>query len=526
MRRHIAIALAAVFLSTGYRALRAAPPALDTTARTYVLFLDMQEVESLHNIELVVNQAEKHPANPVLPTGDMNDFDYAQASSWAGSVLFDEDEKIFKMWYMGGRQGMEVLAIGYAWSSDGVVWNKPKLGLYEFRGTKENNITWRSPTGQMVFGKFYPELTGHFAVFKDYAEKDPQKRYKGWNYNYAPATKQSAHYPVYSADGIHWTLGSQPIAKYPTGDIGNAFIDYADPDPAKRIKIYGHETAGYGPDIEHCIPSPFNPVISGPNRPDPAKEGLEDTIHLAAAMHYKGYYIMLYDYDFWMDYYGYKGKADIRGRDSRVPKPKTGIFTGDTRLAVNRDGVSKFQRVNPHQPIIARGKRGMWDSGFIVMPGPVVHDDKIYLFYSASDEVAGITQPQWNEPDSPFIVATGLATLRLDGFTNLQTHDGLSAGTVTTMPITVTDPQKARLVVNAANLMSYRDWIQVEILDAATNQPIQGFSKDESGHLFREGIRIPVEWSGHKTLDGIRQGQIKLRFYLYGQAKLYSFHFE
>jgi hypothetical protein len=94
------------------------------------------------------------------------------------------------------------------------------------------------------------------------------------------------------------------------------------------------------------------------------------------------------------------------------------------------------------------------------------------------------------------------------------------------MPITVTDPQKARLVVNAANLMSYRDWIQVEILDAATNQPIQGFSKDESGHLFREGIRIPVEWSGHKTLDGIRQGQIKLRFYLYGQAKLYSFHFE
>src|SRR5579864_9117467 len=61
--------------------------ALDTTSSTHVLFLDMQELESLHNIELVVNQAEKHPANPVLPTGDLNDFDFHQASSWGGTVI-------------------------------------------------------------------------------------------------------------------------------------------------------------------------------------------------------------------------------------------------------------------------------------------------------------------------------------------------------------------------------------------------------------------------------------------------------
>ena len=48
---------------------------LDTTSNTYVLFLDMLEVEELHNIELVVNQAIKHPNNPVLPLGDVNDFD-------------------------------------------------------------------------------------------------------------------------------------------------------------------------------------------------------------------------------------------------------------------------------------------------------------------------------------------------------------------------------------------------------------------------------------------------------------------
>src|SRR5580658_5294873 len=81
------------------------PVTLDTTSNTYVLFLDMQEVESMKNMEMVVNQAEKHPANPILPTGDLNEFDFHQASSWGGTVIYDEDEKVFKLWYVGGRGG-------------------------------------------------------------------------------------------------------------------------------------------------------------------------------------------------------------------------------------------------------------------------------------------------------------------------------------------------------------------------------------------------------------------------------------
>jgi hypothetical protein len=335
------------------------------------------------------------------------------------------------------------------------------------------------------------------------------------------------HYPIYSPDGIHWKLGASPVT-FPKADIGNAFIDYDDPDPTHRIKIFGHQDSGYGPDVEHCISNPNNPVIGGLNKPgDPNKGGPEDTIHLTAVMHYKGYYIMLYDADFWMDYYGYKGKADIRQHDARVPDPKTGIFTGDTRLAVNRDGVSKFTRVNPYQAVIARGGRGDWDGGFIVAaPGPVVHDDKIYLFYTGVEEIGGIVMPQWEEPDDPFAIRTGVATLRLDGFTNLQTLDGLSKGTMTTKPIAVKQPDKAHLVINASKLMPYRDWIEVEVLDANTNLPLAGYDRNYSAKLFQEGIRIPVGWDQHKTLDGVQASAIKLRFYLYGRAKLYSFHFE
>ncbi|PYV11771.1 MAG: hypothetical protein DMG07_18485 [Acidobacteria bacterium] len=483
--------------------------ALDTTANTYVLFLDMREVESLFNTELVVNQAEKYSGNPVLPTGDMNDFDFMRASSWAGNVIFDQDEGIFKMWYNGGRNGLNVMAVGYAWSSDGRVWHKPILGLYEFKGSKNNNICWRPPNGIIFGGSILRESCGHFTAFKDYKERDPDKRYKGWGENYHEKTKRNPYFPLYSPDGIHWTLGPTPVIS-PVGDIGNAFIDDHDPDLRRRIKVYGHTNSAYGPDIEHCIPNPNNPVIDGANIAGAAKDGLEDTIHLISVLHYRGYYIMLYDYNFWLDYHGYKGNVEVRKRDRRVPEPKTGFFTGDTRLAVSRDGVGKFQRVNPHQPVIARGERGQWDSGFTVTAGPIVRNDRIYIFYSGVDEVAGITEPQWTELDAPYAIRTGMASL----------------GTVTTVPLRVTEAGKARLLINASNLLESRDWIKVELLDAATNQPIEGYGRSESDEIVQEGIRIPVHWGKNETLGGVKASAIKIRFDLYGKARLHSFHFE
>jgi hypothetical protein len=501
---------------------------MDTTSSTYVLFLDMQEVESMKNVEMVVNQAEKFPGNPVLPTGDMNAWDFNQAATWGGSVIYDEDEKIFKLWYAGARGGLDgFLAEGYAWSEDGIYWHKPNLGLYEYNGSKENNIIWRSPTGGDVFGVVRPNWTDHMAVMKDIKEPDPQKRYKGWNIIYSPTAKKNLHYPLYSPDGLHWKLGANPVPHYPVSDIGNAIIDDADPDPNRRIKIYGHQDSGYGPDIEHCIPNPNGPLLPKSNPPDPEKDGLEDLLHLSSVIHYKSYYVMVYNANFWMEYYGMKGKESIRHRDGRVPEPKTGIFTGDSRLAVSRDGVSNFQRVHPYQAVIARGNRGEWDGGFIVAtPGAVVHDDKIYFFYTGVDEISGIVLPQWEEPDDPFATRSGLATLRLDGFTNLQTRDGLSRGIVTTKPIEVKMADKARLVVNASQLIPYRDWVEVEVLDAKTDLPIEGYAQKDGTPLFHEGVRLPVEWGKHKTLDGVKAGAIKLRFHLYGKAKLYSFHFD
>ena len=499
---------------------------LDTTSTTHVLFLDLLEVENLHNTDLVVNQAKKYPSNPVLPLGDVGEWDLRRASSWGGSVIFDEDEQIFKLWYYGVPREEDFTAIGYALSEDGIYWDKPNLDIHEYRGSKQNNIVFRSPTGQKIFRVIRPNLSDHFTVTKDYTELDPAKRYKGWARLYYEQEDKNTYFPVYSSDGILWDVGSAPVA-YPTVDATNLIVDDADPDPGRRIKLYGqlhsadsslgHRDMGYGPDIEHCVPSPHNPVIERAG-------GLEHTVHLFAASSYKGYYIMLYNYNLWLDYYGQKGNVERRRRDTRVPEPKTGAFVGDIRLAVNRDGVSKFARVNSHQPVVARGEKGEWDSGFLVGSAPIVRGDMIYIFYSAADESAGAC-PNTLQEDVPSPIRMGLATLRLDGYANLQSRDGLAPAVVTTALISVTNPTEATLLLNASQLIPYRDWIEVEILDAGTNSPLEGYRREDCTDLIREGIRLPVHWGDQRTLAGVGVSNILLRFYLYGRAKLYSFTF-
>jgi hypothetical protein len=301
-------------------------------------------------------------------------------------------------------------------------------------------------------------------------------------------------------------------------------VDDDDPEPERRIKIFGntgaarwtgHIDMGYGPDIEHCVPSPLNPVLD-------SKEGLEHTIHLFSAIHYRGYYIALYGYNVWRDYYGMKGDVNLRSFDQRVPEPKTGAFIGDIRLAVNRDGVSKFQRVNQHQPVVARGKKGEWDSGSLHMPGAVVRGDTIYIFYSGVDEAGGAL-PNTLQLTTAATMRMGLATLRRDGFTYLKSRDGIAPATVTTVPIHVTNPERVKIQVNASHLIPFWDWIEVEVLDASTGQPIPDHSRKDCTDLMHAGIRIPVRWGDKETLAGIKVPEFRLRFHLYGEARLYAY---
>jgi hypothetical protein len=96
------------------------------------LFLDEDHlIEKLDNITQRVNQARKHGLPVLRP-----DKSWEEATTLLyGSVIFDEEENIFKMWYYAGRAG-----VAYATSSDGIQWDKPALDVYPYEGQKTNLI--------------------------------------------------------------------------------------------------------------------------------------------------------------------------------------------------------------------------------------------------------------------------------------------------------------------------------------------------------------------------------------------------
>ena len=98
----------------------------------------------VHNLKLTLQQVRKYPGNPVLRYGDPGEPDQGGATFY-GTVLREGD--LFRMWYLAisprGHFSKDCFSPawhGYAESPDGIHWEKPKLGLVEFEGSKENNL--------------------------------------------------------------------------------------------------------------------------------------------------------------------------------------------------------------------------------------------------------------------------------------------------------------------------------------------------------------------------------------------------
>ena len=66
---------------------------ITTIAGTRILFLDLEDVQSRHNVVQTVCEAVKHPSNPLLPLGRTTEWDDRMASPWASrTIIYDEEE--------------------------------------------------------------------------------------------------------------------------------------------------------------------------------------------------------------------------------------------------------------------------------------------------------------------------------------------------------------------------------------------------------------------------------------------------
>ena len=101
------------------------------------LFIDDDIIQDMNGLRRGLNQPRKHPGNPILKPDEPWEWFHGT------SVFYDEEEGIYKMWY-GVQKGnnMQSGSLAYATSTDGIHWEKPKLGLFEWGGTMENNVVF------------------------------------------------------------------------------------------------------------------------------------------------------------------------------------------------------------------------------------------------------------------------------------------------------------------------------------------------------------------------------------------------
>jgi len=132
------------------------------------LVLDSRKIASTSNVTLVLGKVKKHPANPLF--GEEKPWEQ-RFDNFYGSIIYEEDKGLYRLWWnpfiYDPDEGAKARENGleYAYSSDGIHWTKPNLGLVEYEGSRENNLINRD--------------SGHgHGIFKDLHETDPAKRYK------------------------------------------------------------------------------------------------------------------------------------------------------------------------------------------------------------------------------------------------------------------------------------------------------------------------------------------------------------
>ena len=506
------------------------------------LFIDDRVVDRMEGVTRVVNQPEKHPANPLVKL-DRPWEGVFQVGGW-GSVIYDTSEGLFKMWYCAYPKP-EGGIMCYAFSKDGILWEKPDLGIAERNGSTANNVV--------------PNLRSLSTIFSP-DDPDPNKRFKAFN----------GFQGTFSSDGLHWnTLGSERIPGPVAGDGVITFcFDPLTDQYVAAAKVVTGSTPRQRRSVAIALSKDFL-TWSEPEvvlEPDARDDELDR--ERIAAMRDEVAYMGPAEWQI-AQFYGmipfpYEGMyiGMLQVLDVAAPHPVTSTNEAEflvggggedglchIQLASSRD-VVHWNRVADRQVFLPQGPPSAWDAGVVyTYCPPIVVGDELWIYYTsegvshcspwyrvsdkrltrASDagESAAAEWYRESPEETPVVYrigtkgptgGVGLARLRLDGWVSIDA--GPAGGTLTTKPIVFEDKAK-RLVINAHALEG--GWIVVEILDES-GKTLSGFGKDDCCAFQHDALRHVVVWDGRSDVSQLAGKPIRLRFHL-RNARLYSFVF-
>ncbi len=458
------------------------------------LFVDEYLIEKRDGVELKLHSPTP---GPIVLVSD---------APWEGSGCGFEtvfrDGDIIRMYYIaadltnadGTKMGSHPIYACYAESRDGVHWVKPELGLFEFNGSKQNNIIWSGPG------------LDNFTPFKD---PNPacrtDERYK------AVALGSGGLLAFRSADGIRWSpLADAPIITKGSFDTqNNAFWDPV----RKQYWCYIRAFHNGVRDIRVSTSDDFRTwtepqPLEYPGSPDEALYTNQVRPYERAPQIFVGFPTRYVERVFSAPAMQALPDPEHRKRRMNI-SPRYGTALTDGLFMTSRDGRT-FHR---------------WDEAFI-RPGP---ERKNNWLYGDGYQCMGLLETPAEDPTAPPLLAFYVGedlwkgprrlrqyTIRIDGFVSL--HARQKPGEFVTRSVLF---QGKQLSLNFAT--SAAGSIRVE-LQSGDGKPIPGFSLADCDELFGDTLDRTVTWKGNTDVSALAGKPIRLRAVL-TDADIYSLQF-
>lgn len=488
------------------------PFALGDLTGRWQLFVDDELIAERAGLTRTYHPFEKYAGNPVMHA----DRDWEDSYAYVyGRVLPTEQGDGYRMWYsaLDFDDPGDSSRVLYATSTDGVVWDKPNLGIREWNGNTNNNLFIpRSRPNHIMSVLHLPWAT------------DPSCVYQLINFDGAQDPLPAGYQAACSPDGIHLTdVATNPVIDAATvgvGDVGQfvwdpfgrrylGYVKVATEDGGLRRRSVALITTT---ELGSWPTDPLEPVLV-PDAVDDAwatQAGLDLNLNRT---HFYGVSVFPYQTLFvGMVWIFRASDPPSCGHDC---EPYTGYIFGKihVELATSRDGVSWTRaEAGPdgmRPPLLALGGSGAWDSMMLFTANnPLLEDGRIKLWYGGCNEDHGAIGTANGS------AAVGLATLRQDGFVSLDA--GASEGTVTTKPLVgLAGPLRMNYQAQAGGS------VRVEVQDEA-GQPVAGYSADDCTPLEGDFTDATVRWGARSELP-TSPCTLRLKLVLQNAA-VYSFH--
>ncbi|MSP12247.1 MAG: hypothetical protein EXR62_04725 [Chloroflexi bacterium] len=446
----------------------------------------------------------------------------------AGYITVFQDGERYRMYYQtgrfnevpGGPQPIDVM-ICLAESRDGLRWERPDLELFEYQGSRRNNIVVMGE-GEQRIGSIA------FVPFKDTRPGvDPQALYKavatGRAFRRVGGKLRSELYALISPDGVHWSL-LQPAPIMTEGAFDSQNLVFWDPLRGAYRAYFRDFQEGRrriltatSPDFVHW---------SAPAWLDYPGAADHELYTNQVLPYYRAPHLLVGFPTRYIDRPSSPAIDALPEREHRKLRgqhhPRYGAALTDGLFMSSRDG----QRFH------------LWDEAFI-RPGPQLLQNWTYgdnyqcwgLWESPSErsgappELSFIsTENSWRDTYTVF----RRFSLRIDGFVSLQAP--YKGGEVLTRPLTFAPPTSGseatsgsgcRLHLNFATSAAGGVWVEVQ--DGA-GQPIPGFSRADCYEVIGDELDRVVAWQGGSDLSALAGTPVRLKFIL-KDADLYAMRF-